>query len=169
MTIANVPVESIGAGGWVRLLALAAVAFCSPLVLSAAMMRGVAVPLLSRLLGPANERTRDPFAIAVGLVAIATLLLAIVTALGLVFDPRYRDFPFAPLTAAIVPFFVHSVLMPRPAGARGVTEIGGALILAVAAIYIVPNETLQNWQSLWLCALFAVFAISLVRVRDAQS
>ena len=36
------------------------------------------------------------------------MLLAILTALGLVFDPRYRDFPFAPLTAAGVPFLVHS-------------------------------------------------------------
>ena len=47
---------------------------------------------------------------------IATLLLAIVTALGLVFDPRYRDFPFAPLTAVAVPFLTHSLVMPRPAG-----------------------------------------------------
>ncbi|MBS0535363.1 MAG: beta-(1-6) glucans synthase [Proteobacteria bacterium] len=169
MTVANVPVESIGAGGWVRLLALAAAAIASPLVLTAAMMRGAAVPPLSRLLGPAAGRTRDPAVIAVGLVAIATLLVAIVTALGLVFDPRYRDFPFAPLTAAIVPFFVHSIFMPRQMGARGAAEIGGALILAAAAVYIVPNETVQNWQSLWLCALLVVFALSLVRVRDAQS
>lgn len=169
MTIASVPVESIGAGGWVRLLGLAAVAVCSPLALSAAMMRGVAVPPLSRVLGPADERTRDPVALAVGVVTIATLLLAIVTALGLVFDPRYRDFPFAPLTAAIAPFFVHSVFTPRPMGERGVAEIGGALILAASAVYIGFNEGVANWQSLWLCALFALFALSLARVRGAQS
>jgi glucan 1,3-beta-glucosidase len=102
-------------------------------------------------------------------VAILTLLVSIVTALGLVFDPRYRDFPFAPLTAAIVPFFVHSVFMPRPTGSRGVTEVGGALILAASALYIVPNETVHNWQALWLGALLVLSAISLVRVRVAQS
>ncbi|KQZ02487.1 hypothetical protein ASD45_09680 [Pseudolabrys sp. Root1462] len=168
-TIANVPIESIGAGGWVRLLALAIAAFCAPLVVTAAMMRGVAVPPLSRLLGPASARTRDPVVAAVALLAILTLLVSIVTALGLVFDPRYRDFPFAPLTAAIVPFFVHSVFMPRPTGPRGVTEVGGALILAASALYIVPNETVHNWQALWLGALLVLSAISLVRVRVAQS
>jgi glucan 1,3-beta-glucosidase len=127
-------------------------------------------PPISRIIGPEVGRTGDKVAIAVGLVATLTLLVAIITALGLVFDPRYRDFPFAPLTAAAVPFFVASLVTQRPAGgARQVAETVGALMLLASVVYIVPNETLRNWQSLWLCAALVLFAISLVRVRDAQS
>ncbi|HWK95726.1 MAG TPA: beta-(1-6) glucans synthase [Pseudolabrys sp.] len=168
-TLHNVPIESIGMGGWLRCIALAAAAIASPLVVSAAIMRGVPQPAIARIIGPEVGRTGDKIAIALGVVAMLTLLVAIITALGLVFDPRYRDFPFAPLTAAAVPFFLASFVTLRPAGARQVAETGGALMLLASAIYIVPNESLLNWQSLWLCAALALFAISLARVRDAQS
>jgi len=165
--IANVPVESLGVGDWLRSLALVAVGLLSPIALSAAAMRGTPMPALSRVLGAAGERSRDRLALAMGGIVIATLLLATVVALGLVFDPRYKDFPFAPLTAAIVPLLVHSLAVPRPQSRRGVAELAGAGVLLLSAIYIVPNETLANWQSLWLCATLVALAISLVRVRDA--
>ncbi len=165
---ANVPLESLGLGGWLRSLALVAIACASPLALSAATMRGVPMPPFARILGPADGRTRDPLAQAVGLVAMATLLLAMLVALGLVFDPRYKDFPFAPLTAAIVPLIAHSLVVARPAGARATAEMAGASVLALSAIYIVPNEGLANWQSLWLCAALAALAFTLSRVRDAR-
>lgn len=169
-TLYNVPIESIGIGGWVRCIALAAAAIASPLVLSMAIMRGVSQPAIARIIGPEVGRTGDKVAIAIGVVTMLTLLVAIITALGLVFDPRYRDFPFAPLTAAAVPFVVASLVTQRPAGgARQMAETGGALMLLASAIYIVPNESWHNWQSLWMCAALVLFAISLARVRDAQS
>jgi hypothetical protein len=33
-------------------------------------------------------------------------------------------------------------------------------------LYILFNEGFANWQSLWLCAVLAVLAINLARVRD---
>ena len=167
-TAVNVPLESIGAGGWARSLALAAVAALSPLASSAAIMRGTAAPRLSRIVGPRDQRTSDPLAVLIGVIAIATLLLAIVTALGLVFDPRYRDFPFAPLTAAAVPLLVLGLVVPRPPGQRGAAEIAGATLLAASVPYIALNEGLANWQSLWLCGALIVLLVSLFRVRDAQ-
>jgi len=168
-TVANVPVESLGAGGWAQSLAYTAVALAAPPLLSAAMMRGTPLPRFSRLLGPAAERIRDPLALAVGGLMIATLLLAILIALGLVFDPRYKDFPFAPLIAAAVPFLLHSLLMARPQGRYGAAELAGAGVLALAVPYIVLDESFANWQSLWLCAALAAFAFSLARVRDGRS
>lgn len=168
-TIVNVPIESIGIGGWIRCLALATAAIAAPLVLTMAIMRGIPQPAIARIIGPESARTHHKTTIAVGLVAMLTLLVVIITALGLVFDPRYRDFPFAPLTAAAVPFFVASFVTARQAGVRQVTEMLGAFILVASAVYIVPNETLANWQSLWMCAALMLFAISLARVRDAQS
>jgi len=168
-TVANVPLESLGVGGWLRSLALALVAALSAPTLSAAIARGVPIPRLSRLLGPASERARDPLALAVGALLIATMLLALLTALGLVFDPRYKDFPFAPLTAAAAPFLLHTLAMPRPPGAHGAAEILTALLLALSVPYIVLNESLANWQSLWLCAALLALAVTLVQVRDARS
>ena len=168
-TVVNVPIESIGWGGWLRSLSLVAIAVLAPIALSASMMRGTPVPLMSRIIGPADTRSRDRLTILIGIIVIAALLLAIMTALGLVFDPRYRDFPFAPLTAVSVPFMIHSVIMPRPQGRRGAAEIGGAVLLAASVLYIVLNEGLANWQSLWLCAALVLLAVSLVRVRDAPS
>jgi glucan 1,3-beta-glucosidase len=168
-TIANVPLESLGVGGWLRSLALALVATLSAPVVSAAMMCGEPIPRFSRLIGPAGERARDPFALTLGALLIVTALLAVLTALGLVFDPRYKDFPFAQLTAAAVPFLLHTLTMPRPMGGRGAAELMTALLLALSVPYVVINETLANWQSLWLCAALLALAVTLFQVRDARS
>lgn len=167
--VANMPVESLGLGGWLRSLAFLGVAVLAPLAMSAAMMRGMPLPRFSRLLGPSSERVRGPLAWLVGGILIATLLLALVTAFGLVFDPRYRDFPFAPLSAAVIPFLLHSLIMPRPTGRRGAAELGGAALLALSVPYILLNETWANWQSLWVCAALVALAFSLAQVRDAQN
>ena len=158
-SIANVPLESLGPSGWLQSLAFVGVALLTPPVLSAAALRGTPLPRFSRLLGPAAERIRDPLAWLTGALLIAVTLLAILSALGLVFDPRYRDFPFAPLTAAVVPFLMHSVTMPRPLGRQGLTRFGAAEwaaagVLALSVPYIALNEGFANWQSLWLCATF---------------
>ncbi|MFN3656275.1 MAG: glycosyl hydrolase family 17 protein [Pseudolabrys sp.] len=167
--VANVPLESLGVGGWLRSLALVAAAVASPLLASVAIMRGVPQPALARIIGPAALRTRDPVALAIGAVSIGTLLLSLLVALGLVFDPRYKDFPFAPLTAAIVPLATHAFAVAQPAGRRGAAELAGAAVLALSVVYIVPNEGLANWQSLWLCAALALFALTLTRVRAAPN
>jgi Na+/H+ antiporter NhaD/arsenite permease-like protein len=72
------------------------------------------------------------------------------------------------MTAAILPFVVLSMLVPKPAGVRQPAEIAAAGVLLLSALYIQPNEGLANWQSVWLCSLFALLMLTLVRVRDAR-
>jgi exo-beta-1,3-glucanase (GH17 family) len=167
-TIENIPIESLGFGGWSRSVALAAVAVAAPPAMSVAIMRGTPAPSFSRLLGPKSERERDPLSCVIGAILIALFLLALVVALGLVFDPRYRDFPFAPLTAAVVPFLMHKLSVARPKGSRSIAETAGATVIALSVCYIVFNEGFGNWQSLWTCAALAGLAINLVLVRDAR-
>jgi hypothetical protein len=83
-----------------------------------------------------------------------------------VFDPRYRDFPFAPLTVAVVPFLVLMVAAPRPAGTRAVAETAAGIALIASAGYIAINESFANWQAVWFCAAVAGLAVILLRARD---
>jgi glucan 1,3-beta-glucosidase len=165
--IANVPVESLGVGGWTRSLALVAIAIAAPVVATAALVQNVAPPSFARLLG--RKRPADLLSIALGVVLLVLMLLSVQTALGFVFDPRYRDFPFAPLTSATVPFFVLTMCGPRGQGPRGVAEMVAAAALAMSAVFMVLNESFVNWQAVWLAAIFAVCAFTLVQSRDAQS
>jgi glucan 1,3-beta-glucosidase len=102
-----------------------------------------------------------------GLLFVALAVLAVQSALALSFDPRYRDFPFAPMTAAVAPFALMSLIVPRPSGARPLAELAAAAIMALCAIFIVWNETLANWQALWFAAALALLAFSLLRARAA--
>ena len=131
-------------------------------------MRGIPLPPLAALLGPVSGRVKDPVARLIGAVLIAAMLLAVMSALGLVFDPRYHNFPFAPLTAIAVPLLTHSTIVPRRQSVRGAAEFAGATVLALSAPYIAINEGLANWQSLWVCAALVALAISLARARGAR-
>jgi glucan 1,3-beta-glucosidase len=90
-------------------------------------------------------------------------------ALGLVFDPRYKDFPFAPLTASIVPVAVLALWSRTGASGQGLAERLAAATLALSAVYIFFNESVANWQSVWLCLLLLLLSLSLVRFRFAAA
>ena len=145
---------------------LAAIAVAAPPLAAAAVTSRTAIPIFAQVLNRAN-RVQDFLAVALGLALIVLTALALQIALGLVFDPRYRDFPFAPFTAAVVPFLVVSTLNSSR-GARGIAEIAAAVLLAACLIYLVPNEGWANWQSLWLAASFAILAFILARARGER-
>ena len=133
------------------------------------MSRGIAVPAFARTLGRAAERPRGAIEAASGAILVAVTALALQTALGLVFDPRYRDLTFAPMTAAVIPFAVASVVGAKAGSRLGRAELLSAATLAASAVYIVLNEGFENWQALWFAAMLAVLAVTLFRLRDGQS
>jgi hypothetical protein len=166
-TIANVPLQSLTAGDWTRSLAWAAVALVAPIIAAAAAAAGVAVPSFAGVLARKADRTQDRLALALGAVLIVLAVLSVQAALGLVFDPRYRDFPFAPLTGAVTPFLLIATWQLRVRARRPAAETVAAATLALAAIYIVLNEGFANWQSLWFCAGLIALALTLLQARDA--
>jgi exo-beta-1,3-glucanase (GH17 family) len=165
-TIETVPIESYSFGGWLRLLAFALVAGAAPIVCAAAGAVGRPLPTFASLLGGSDE-SRDILRAALGAVFILTTLLAVQAALGLVFDPRYHDFDFAPLSAAGLSFLVLQVLTPQPSGPRAAAETFAAAVLIGSAGYIVTNEGFANWQAEWFGAALLVLGFTLWRVRDA--
>ena len=114
--------ESYGIGGWLKWGALLSPRIASPLLCANALMAGRSLPTFLELLGPREIRTRSVLTILLGLVLAITALIAAETALGFVFDPRYRDFPYASLTMAVVPFMGLMVLNRPQAGARPIAE-----------------------------------------------
>lgn len=166
-TLETVPVDSIGIGGWVRMLAYAAVVAAAPIVCAIACANGRPRPAFAALLAASPERRTDLLDLALGVVFIVLTLLSVETALGLVFDPRYRDIPFAPQSGAAFAYLVLMLSAPRPAGFRPAAETLAAAVLTVCAIYIAISETFANWQALWLSFGLLGLALALMRTRDA--
>ena len=160
--------ESLGPGGWLRWGALLAAGIASPLLCTNALMSGRSLPTFLELLGPRETRTRSALPILLGLALAVTALTAAGTALGLVFDPRYQDFPFAALTMAVVPFATLMLVNRPKAGARPIAEAVFAGLLAGAALFTGFNEGPDNWQSLWTCAAYLLFALTLWQARGVQ-
>jgi len=160
--------ESYGLGGWLQWGALLAAAIASPLLCANALMSGRALPTFLELLGPREARAGSALPMILGVVLMVTTLIGTVTALGFVFDPRYYDFPFAALTMAVLPFSFLALLNRPQAGIRPIAEAVFAALLAGAALYTGFNEGSDNWQSLWTCAVYFLFAVTLWQARAAQ-
>jgi glucan 1,3-beta-glucosidase len=160
--------ESYGVGGWLRWSALLVAGVAAPPLCANALMSGRALPTFLELLGPRQDRTRSVLTVLVGAVLIVTVLIAAETALGFVFDPRYKDFPFAALTMAVVPFSTLMLLNRPQEGTRPITEAVFAGLLAIAALYTVFNEGPDNWQSLWTCAAWFLLGVTLWQARAVQ-
>jgi exo-beta-1,3-glucanase (GH17 family) len=164
--VENVALESLGAGDWIRSGAMVALAIAGPLLAAAALVRGTAAPAFADVLARKGKRG-DLLAPALGTILVALSVVAVQVALGLAFDPRYKDFPVAPLTAATVPFLLLTLAGTRGDGTRGVAEIAFGAVLGASAIYFVLNEGFANWQALWLGAVFIGLALTLFRLRAA--
>jgi len=192
-TVENIPIESIKSGDWLRSLAWAAVALLAPVACAAAAASGTTMPSFAAMLGRRAYRPRQPLTLVLGALLIVLAVLALQAALGLDFDPRYRDFPFAPLTGGAFPFLVVALWRrfrpqiepsePEPAKLVSIetddlapllskrpypaAERAMAAMLGLSATYIIFNETIANWQALWFCAGLIALALTLVRGRDA--
>jgi exo-beta-1,3-glucanase (GH17 family) len=163
--------ESYRAGDWLHWGALLAAGIAAPLSVANALMSGRALPAFVELIGPnavadpRAGRTRSIPAVMLGAAVLVTTLIGTETALGLVFDPRYRDFPFAALTMAVVPLSALMLLNRPQNGSRPVAEAVFAGLFAVAALYIGFNEGRDNWQSLWTCGSYGLLGLTLWQAR----
>ncbi len=160
--------ESFGFGGWLQWGVLLAAGVVSPILSANSVVSGRALPTFLDMFGPRGQGTSLSLSMyCLGACLVAAALIGSETALGFVFDPRYRDFPYAALTMAVVPFACLMLNRPQQ-GRRPIAESVFAGLLAGSAVYIGFNEGKENWQSLWTCAIYLLFAITLWRARVAQ-
>ena len=165
-TLERIPIDSFSPGTWLRSIVFTTTAAIGPAACAAAIAAGRVQPAFAALLG-GRRGTRDALTLILTGSLILLTLLSVETALVLVFDPRYRDLPFAPQSAGVIAFLALARSTPRPMGKRAAAETLAAAVLAVCAVYIAINETVANWQALWLCAGFVGLAFILSRGRDA--
>jgi exo-beta-1,3-glucanase (GH17 family) len=161
--------ESYGTGGWLQWGTLLAAAILAPILSAHALMAGKSLPTFLELLGPRQYRQGTLLTALLGLSLIVTTVIGAETALGFTFDPRYKDFPFASLTMAVVPFALLMLLNRPQEGIRPIAEAVFAGLLVVGAGYAFFNEGTDNWQSVWTCAMYVLLALTLWRARVAQS
>jgi exo-beta-1,3-glucanase (GH17 family) len=144
-----------------------ALALVVPMAAAFAVGRGERLRGFAMALDPLRWRDRNPVALGLTVLLVAVAVMAMQAGLGLVFDPRYKDFPFASLTGPVVALavlaFMTSDSPPRP----GIAEIAAAAILSGSALFIVVNEGIANWQALWFAGLLIVLALTVLRVRAA--
>ena len=98
-----------------------------------ALISGRSLPTFLEMFGPRGESPRLALSMwCLGAALVVTVLIAGETALGFVFDPRYRDFPFASFTMAVVPFACLQLNRPQ-VGRRPIAEAVFAGLLAGSA------------------------------------
>jgi exo-beta-1,3-glucanase (GH17 family) len=157
---------SYGLGGWLSWGSLLVAAIASPLFCANALMSGRGLPTFLDLTGPRECRILSFPTAVLGLVLTVTTLIATETGLGFVFDPRWRDFPFAGLTMAVVPFFALALLNRAKSGTRPIAETVFAAVLAATALYAIFIEGPQNWQALWTSAVYLLLGATLWQARS---
>jgi hypothetical protein len=147
--------ESYGFGGWLMQGLLLAAGTAAPLLSSNAVMSERTLPAFVDVIGPREGVALSFPTIILGSALIVTTLIAAENALAFVFDPRWRDFPFAGLTMAAVPFWTLTLLNRPKSGTRPTAEAVFAGILAITAIYATFRRFQQLAVSVDFRSLFA--------------
>ena len=99
----------------------------------------------------------------------ATLIAAMHIALGLVFDPRYKDFQLLLLTGPVAGLAILASLRNHGAWQPGIAEMAAAALLTGSALFVIWNEGIANRQALWFAALLGALAVTALRTSPARS
>ncbi len=161
--------ESVFFSGQLRAAGMLFLALAVPLAAAYAVARGGDLTGFADALSSAAWRQKEWTTPALALLLAATVVAGIQVSLGLVFDPRYKDFPVEALTGPVTALFVLSFFHRDGAWRPGRAETAAAIILAFAAMYIVINESVVNWQAVWLAVLLILLAATALRARAAPS
>jgi hypothetical protein len=161
------PIDSVVTGDRFRSVLMFVLAFVVPMAASYALARGQGLAGFGEVLDPSRCRRSDGVGWILAALFIATVIAAVHVALGLVFDPRYKDFPVASLTGPAIALFILALTNSRTAPEPGQAELVAAAVLAGSALFIMANEGGANWQAVWFALLLILLALTALRARAA--
>jgi glucan 1,3-beta-glucosidase len=163
LAVTNLPMEGETTSDRLRSVGMLVLALVVPIAAAFALARGARLAGFASALDPARWRLHSVVEVVLGALLAATAVAAIHVALGLVFDPRYKDFPFAALAGPIVALAVLAFFAGRAHLKPGAAEIAAAALLSGSALFVIANEGIANWQALILAALLVLLAITSLR------
>ncbi len=167
LAAANLPIEGEIPADRLRAAFLLVLSLVVPMAAAYALARGDRLTGFAKALDPAHWRAGDLVAVTLSLLLAMTVVAAIHVALGLVVDPRYKDFPLAALTGPVIALAVLAFAGDPLHSPHGAAERMAAAVLAGSALFIALNEGLANWQAMLFAALLLVLALTCLRAKAA--
>jgi glucan 1,3-beta-glucosidase len=137
-----------------------------PMLAAGAVARSAPLANLAVALNPPLRRQVDVWSLLLAILFAATLVAAIHVALGLVFDPRYKDFQLALLTGPVLALATVT-WVKAPPFSPGMAERVAAGLLTGAGLFVMFNEGIANWQALWFGGLLFLLALTALRTAPA--
>jgi glucan 1,3-beta-glucosidase len=162
----GLPMEPPEPGDRLRSAGMIALSLLVPMLAAGAVARSAPLGSLAVALNAPLRRQVDVWSPLLAIVFAATLVAAIHVALGLVFDPRYKDFQLALLTGPVLALAIVT-LVKTPPRSPGVAERVAAGLLIFSALFVMFNEGIANWQALWFGGLLALLALTALRAAPA--
>jgi glucan 1,3-beta-glucosidase len=163
----GLPMEPPELSDRMRSAGMLLLALLVPALAAVAVARGSPLGSFAVVLNPRLWPRSDGLSLLLACLFVATVVAAILVALGLVFDPRYKDFPLAllsgPAMALAIAAFLGRPALP-PAGAA---ETVAAALLTASALFIIVNEGIANWQALWFAGLLVALSLTALRAVPA--
>jgi exo-beta-1,3-glucanase (GH17 family) len=161
----NLPMEGEMTGDRLRGVAMLVLALVVPMAASYAVARGDRLAGLACALDPSYWRSSKSVQVVLAALLAATIVAAIHVALGLVFDPRYKDFPFAALLGPVAALAIVAFAGDRAPSQPGNAERMAAAVLTGSAVFITLNEGIANWQALLFATLLLALALTAMRAK----
>jgi exo-beta-1,3-glucanase (GH17 family) len=163
----GIPMEPPYLGDRLRSSGMVVLSLLAPIAAAIAVARSSRLDGFAWPLNASLRQLSDRWSLLLALLFVATIVAAIHVALGLVFDPRYKDFQLALLSGPVTAFAVVALWSRAPRPEPDAAEITAAALLTGSALYVVFDEGLLNWQALWLAGLLLVLAVTALSARRA--
>jgi exo-beta-1,3-glucanase (GH17 family) len=164
----NLPLEGETSEDRLRAAGMVVLALVVPLAAAFALAKGSRLAGFAIALDPSRWRWSACIELVLAALLAATVVAAIHVALGLVFDPRYKDFPFAALAPPVVALSALAFANRNQAAAPGTAEMVAAVFLAGSALFVVINEGLANWQALTFASLLLALAFTCLKAEAVR-
>jgi exo-beta-1,3-glucanase (GH17 family) len=163
----GLPMEPPEPGDRLRSAGMIVLSLLVPMLAAGAVARSMPLAALAVALNPPLRRQVDAWSLLLAILFAATLVAAIHVALGLVFDPRYKDFQLALLTGPVVALAIVGLAKARVRHEPGMAERVAAGLLTFSALFVTFNEGVANWQALWFGGLLVLLALTALRAAPA--
>ena len=167
--VLGLPMEPPEPGDRLRSAGMIVLSLLVPMAAAGAVARSAPLGSLAVALNAPLRQGLSAWSLLLAILFAATLVAAIHVALGLVFDPRYKDFQLALLSGPVVALAIVALVKEPTAPLPGIAEWVAAGVLVGSALFVVFNEGIANWQALWFGGLLLVLALTAYRATPARS